>query len=766
MNKEDEQYIKIMETIYKSLHSLPKATQQALRSFLPNTLNYIDAKYLVEWIKNPMKWRYPKVSIDTFLDSKKYLWLKKVYPKIREVCNAIINWDYREWVIVCGIGCEEVWTKILMFGWTIKSNQDIVVWDLLMWPDWTSREVLSIHSWEDWLYCVKCELWLKYVTANHILSVVYKNKVLNISVWELNNDWDKLWNSLLYDKDWNTYVFDLNKSHIWKFIWLEVSWDNLYCWDDWIVTHNSWKSFTSQVLACYLVHSLLCLRDPHWNYNLEADKPIAVLNMWPSATQAKDIVFTWIRNFIVSCPRFQQFNPKVLSETIEFPQHKILMFAWNSKSEKALWYNVFAWILDEAAFFIDNDQKEVAKDIFQALQKRITSRFWNNGLMLMISSPKYVGDFIMNKLEESRELDENWNRKYPYIYSIQLPTWKVKWLDHVDRSNTFFLNVTTNEIIKDEALEEVKSSLLVNYIDTEWFWPEYDIWEIDWIHRSAFIQNPEQAKRDVGATPSETISGFFPNLELVRRCYNRERKDPVVSPWHYVFTERPLRLPYYIHIDIWFNKNGKGDHTGFAMWHFGWRIKDEATGETRMNYVIDLVERIWVSEWKIEIDLADVRQRIYDLKAMWFNIALVTFDSYQSHEFVAILRKKNIKAEYVSVDKTIDPYNLLKAAIYENRIDIYYHDVLNAELCWLELIKWTKVDHRSWKSKDVSDAVAWVVNNIQNNTHAGEMWVRVSNTNLTEAEKAQREKEAKENVIRSQMRVLAKQEEVLDRMWL
>jgi hypothetical protein len=46
------------------------------------------------------------------------------------------------------------------------------------------------------------------------------------------------------------------------------------------------------------------------------------------------------------------------------------------------------------------------------------------------------------------------------------------------------------------------------------------------------------------------------------------------------------------------------------------------------------------------------------------------------------------------------------------------------------------------------------------------MWVRVSNTNLTEAEKAQREREAKENVIRWQMRMLDKQNEIMDRMWL
>ena len=62
------------------------------------------------------------------------------------------------------------------------------------------------------------------------------------------------------------------------------------------------------------------------------------------------------------------------------------------------------------------------------------------------------------------------------------------------------------------------------------------------------------------------------------------------------------------------------------MGHFGGWEKDEATGETRMKFVIDLVEQISVTAGKDEIEVSEIRNRIYDLKALGFNIALVTFD--------------------------------------------------------------------------------------------------------------------------------------------
>lgn len=63
-----------------------------------------------------------------------------------------------------------------------------------------------------------------------------------------------------------------------------------------------------------------------------------------------------------------------------------------------------------------------------------------------------------------------------------------------------------------------------------------------------------------------------------------------------------------------------------------------------------------------------------------------------------ILRKKGITAEYLSVDRTMDAYNELREAIYEERIDMYFNEHLNRELCQVEEVvigSHIKVDHPS-----------------------------------------------------------------------
>ena len=71
------------------------------------------------------------------------------------------------------------------------------------------------------------------------------------------------------------------------------------------------------------------------------------------------------------------------------------------------------------------------------------------------------------------------------------------------------------------------------------------------------------------------------------------------------------------------------------------------------------------------------------------------------------------------MDRTIEPYNLLKESFYEKRIDIAYNEILESELIHLELIKGIKVDHPPKHSKDLADAVAGVVFSISQNAPKG-----------------------------------------------
>ena len=142
-----------------------------------------------------------------------------------------------------------------------------------------------------------------------------------------------------------------------------------------MVTHNSGKSYSSEILACYCAHHLLCLRNPHDHYHLTADKDIALLNMGTSATQALEVVFSGIKYFVEKSPFFQSFTPRILVGSIRFDAKKVLMMSGNSKSTTPLGFNVFFATLDEAAFYLDNDDKSVAQEIYESLQRRIVSRF-------------------------------------------------------------------------------------------------------------------------------------------------------------------------------------------------------------------------------------------------------------------------------------------------------------------------------------------------------------------------------------------------------
>lgn len=110
----------------------------------------------------------------------------------------------------------------------------------------------------------------------------------------------------------------------------------------------------------------------------------------------------------------------------------------------------------------------------------------------------------------------------------------------------------------------------------------------------------------------------------------------------------------------------------------------------------------------------------------------MTLDQFQSKEMIQTLTKKGIRSEYLSVDRIIDPYNMLKEAIYEKRISMYYNEYLYKELIQLEEVaigSHTKVDHPKTGSKDISDALAGCVYNIVTHTSYSSTMMATDMTN-------------------------------------
>jgi hypothetical protein len=98
---------------------------------------------------------------------------------------------------------------------------------------------------------------------------------------------------------------------------------------------------------------------------------------------------------------------------------------------------------------------------------------------------------------------------------------------------------------------------------------------------------------------------------------------------------------------------------------------------------------------------------VYELSAHGYSISYVTMDTWQSVDALQHFKKKGYRAEHLSVDTKMDPYENLKSAFYEDRVRVYDYPQLFKELRQLEKDdKKKKIDHPVKGSKDVADALA------------------------------------------------------------
>ncbi len=446
---------------------------------------------------------------------------------------------------------------------------------------------------------------------------------------------------------------------------------------------GSGKSFLSSIISLLFLQRLLCLREPHKEFGLANDKPLAVVNMGTTATQAKNVVFAGIKKMIEEGAYFQQFDPEILQTEIRFKKKNITLYCGNSQETMPIGMNVICSVLDEAAWYLDNENKSVAENIYNTIKNRITSRFGDKGFIFIISAPRYIDDFITRKFKQAQEVN--------YIYATGYKTWEVKDSDKMS-TETFNFNVTEDEI-----------------------------WKVPKDFEKVAQASPEKFMRDFGARPSFVLEAFDRDSEVIDREVNENREEPIIkgatiSEWSkgkgfkdWFKGDNRIRN---IHIDLALKK----DSCGLTMACLG---DDVDTKEGRFASVyVDLMLKIDAPP-DGEISFEEVRQVIYRLQERGFSIGKVTYDGWQSTDSIQILKGKGIKAEILSVDRTLEPYDTLKSLLHSSRLDYYRYEPLTKEYKRLELIKGKKVDHPLGGSKDVSDSLAGVVASLTSGEQKG-----------------------------------------------
>ena len=455
---------------------------------------------------------------------------------------------------------------------------------------------------------------------------------------------------------------------------------------------GSGKDYSSTISVARIVYLLLCLKDPAAYYGKPPGDTIDIINIAINAQQANNVFFKGLKNRIDRCPWFiGKFEPK--ASEIKFDKN-VNVYSGHSEREAFEGYNVIAVILDEISGFAiesttGHDQAKTADAIYDMYRASVMSRFPDYGKVILLSFPRFKNDPIQKfyesvisekdtilrnklmKLDDSlpdgtdgNEITVEWEEdhiisyKYPKTFALKRPTWEV--------------NPT-------KKIEDFK---------------------ID------FYKNMPDALARFACMPPEMIDAFFKSREKIEKAFNKTYHgvDSLGRLEEWFKPEENKK--YYIHVDL----AQKHDHCAVAMAHVDKWVNVQVTNDYSQPapvVVIDAI-RYWTPTPDKSVDFTEVKDYILSLKTRGFNIALCTFDRWNSHDMMQQLKQYNINTETLSVAKK--HYDDMAMVVLEERLSGPLVPLLIDELLQLKIIR-DKVDHPRKGSKDLADATCGAIYN-------------------------------------------------------
>jgi len=453
---------------------------------------------------------------------------------------------------------------------------------------------------------------------------------------------------------------------------------------------GSGKDFVARIILMRIAYLLLALKNPQ-AYFYHPDMPCGVeridmLNTATTKEQAANVFFGPLKKYISTSPFFRNRAQAFRSE-IKFDK-AIHLISGHSEAEAQEGLNLIAVVLDEiAAFKTDEEVADIkrmklrknvpqsAASLYDFAKSTVITRFPQAGKVILLSFPRFNGDFITTKYEEGKDKH--------HVY--------------VSKGATFEINPIRK---KSDFVRELE-------------------------------ENPERYKARILCDPGIAEDAFFKNMAAVKRSFKTEFECPVdettgrLKSW-FVCKDNFYRFG---HVDLAKNR----DRAAVAFCHAFQvekrqvEVREDKEGQAETKIIIvDLphVRLDCLMYFKAhpggEVNFEVVRDSILDfIDARGFKVELITFDGYQSVQMKQSLEARGIVVDDQSVDRTREAYETWQDAMYEGRFVSYYiSDLVDDEIPFLIDFKGRKIEHRKGGGKDGSDAVAGAVNNCVKS----EMW--------------------------------------------
>jgi hypothetical protein len=453
---------------------------------------------------------------------------------------------------------------------------------------------------------------------------------------------------------------------------------------------GSGKDFTSTVACAYIVYKLLCLKDPARYFGKPSGDAIDLINVAINAQQAKNVFFKGFKNKIENSPWFAgKFNAK--ADSIEFDK-SVTVYSGHSERESHEGLNLLLAVLDEISGFAQeigtgNDQGKTADNIYKAFRASVDSRFPDLGKVVLLSFPRFQGDFISQRYDDV-----------------------VVEKDVIDKVHTFIINPLLPEDDKDNQFTiEWTEDHIRSYKYPGVFALKRPTWEVNPTRKIddfkiAFLTDTNDAMQRFACVPTFSSDAFFKQIEKVRACMTLRNPLDNFRRFDESFKPDPDKV-YYIHADL----AQKHDKCAVAIAHVDKWVNIQVINNYEQVAPIVVVDAVAWWEPKVEgpVNLSEVKHWIQNLRRLGFNIGMVSFDRWQSFDIQNELKQVGMRTETVSVAKK--HYEDMAMLIYEERLAMPSIDLLFEELTELKIMKNDRVDHPRKKSKDLADAVCGAI---------------------------------------------------------
>jgi hypothetical protein len=351
------------------------------------------------------------------------------------------------------------------------------------------------------------------------------------------------------------------------------------------------KTYKCSIIISYEVCKLLCLRNPQTTFGLAQGSKIAFMLMSLRAEQALKIIFGEIKARIDNSLWFKGQrapDPGIKSE-LRF-DNNVYLIAGNSSETFPAGYNIYGAIMDEAAWYGEfSGGRDLAEEVFNSLQRRIRSRFQRRGKIVIVSSPRYVDDFVEKKF---REASSN-----PKIFAVRHSTFEQKPAGHYS-GDVFWFEVNSCRCSPDKV--------------EGWL-------ELPLEHIEEFKRNPEKAKRDYLAMPSAVLEPYFKDLSAILNTVSLEMPNRWIDsestpiPLTPAEQKRAKRYTYAAHVDLGKTK----DACGIVLAH-----------RERGLILLDCIVRLKATPGQ-EIKFERVRRILYSFLDAGFHLQVITYDGWQ-----------------------------------------------------------------------------------------------------------------------------------------